>query len=158
MATKRARLAVSALVSALSADLPAALRAIETEDGIAVNSLGDPTEIRGAFTPSDQRDRLVQVFADSGENDSEFGSGFSGTAITECVVVFSHTTSSADPSVGELLAWRWVDAICDVIAADPSLGGQVVKAVWTDFDRTYALTDESSTRHVRAVGVEVMTC
>lgn len=156
MASKRARQAVSSLVAVLDADLGAALRAIETADSITANSLGSPVDVLPAYVPHDNRSLLVQVFAEAGENLSDFP-GHSGISSTDCTITIQYN-STTDVESSEAFMWRWTDAICDVISADPTLGGNVVGARWTDFDRTFSIIDESTTRHIRAIGVEVHTC
>lgn len=156
MASKRARLAVSSLVSYLDANLSTYLRAIETEDAIAANSLGNPVQVIGAYVPNDTRSRLLQVFAETGENEDDFGVG-GGISKVDCTIVFAYN-SSVGAEDSEAYCWRWVDAICDAIVADGTLGGLVTGCIWTDYDRTYSIIDESTTRHIRAVGVEVTVC
>lgn len=159
MVAARARDAVTALAGVMSSDLSAALRAVETADGIDANSLGDAAAVVQAKYINDNRSLLVQVFAESVENVDDVRAGSAGgISSTECKIVFSYNSVDADQSLPEVFCWRWSDAICDVITADPTLDGNVVGARWLSIERTFEFVDESTTRHVRTITVEVKTC
>lgn len=157
MADRYAQDAVDALVTVLTANLATKLTAVETEAGLSAGDLGSAVDIIGAWKPNDTRSLLVQVFCDSGTNRSDFGPGHSGLAANDVTVAWSYT-SNTDSESSEAFMWRWMTAILDCVTEDPTLGGRVVGAKWTDFDRTYSFVDESTTRHVRAIGFEVITC
>ncbi len=55
-------LAVNSVTSFISANLPAALRLIETEKGLAADFLTDPIEYVNAAIPDDNRSPLIEVY------------------------------------------------------------------------------------------------
>lgn len=147
--TRFAQRAVEALHAAFESGLVAQLRAVETAQGLESGELTNPRRIALAQLVNDNASPLVQIFDEGGT----WVSQRQDVMAIDCTVAVSWT-SGTDLEEGELFGRRYLTALVQVIEEDPSLGGEVVAALLKDYDRSI-FGDQSSTRHVRALGVEV---
>lgn len=127
------------------------LRAYETQAGLAANTLPNPQHYAREFVPNDARTPLVQVY------EGAFGPVDNRNRLTwaDLTIAIAYTGDANIEGTGDIMR-GYVSALIDAIEADPSLGGRVNAAWWTDGDRTHPMIDQDSAiRHVRAIGVTV---
>lgn len=139
-------IAVDALASSLSASLPSTLTAIDS-------SLEAPVAYSKAFLTADNRSPLIQIYdEDTGPVDAGQRHAM---ALVNCSVAITYN-GRVNLETNELKMRRYIEGIRRVIMADPSLGGLVVQAEWTEAVRDFPIDYDSQTRHVRVLGVSVV--
>lgn len=117
-------LAVEAVAAELAAELPAALRAIETANSLSTNSLTDPVAVMRSRVPYDQRSPLVCVYDESSSPDS---AAHQRNRIDVCdLSVYFFYSGTVDTDANEKLRRRYMQAIRNVLRANPTLDGQVI--------------------------------
>lgn len=148
--SRRVEKAVNALHTVYSSGLAAQLRAVETESGMAVGSLKDPVKIVKYRAPLDNTSPLLQIY----EEGFNFYDQRHDLVTVDCSIVLSWN-GSTDLLANEVFMRRYVDAIMRVIFADYTLGGQAVQAVVTQGEAAKIEGDQSTTRHLYGIGVDV---
>lgn len=148
--SRYAQKAVDALHATFASGFAEELRLIETEESLDEGELRDPVDYVKAFTPADNRSPLVQIYELSGVPISHRNR----LTAVECTVAVTYN-GGTDIEADELRMRRYLTAMIRVIELDTTLGGRVTGAIWTDFERGLNIIDEASTRHVRALGVEM---
>lgn len=155
MALRGADLAVEAVAAELEAELPAALRAIETAASLATNSLTDPIDVVRADVSFDNRSPLVWVFDDGSSYDSD---AYQRNDVeTHSVVVAVGYVSGVDLEAGEAFARRYAQAIRDVILANPTLDEQVISCVLGPFESSVTEGPNAAIRQNRSARITVRT-
>lgn len=142
-------LAIDALRDHLEADLPQALRDIETEDGLTAGSLTDPVEVMAARAPADHRSILVQCF----EEDWDIVDQRNGVAVVDATVLVL-AKGGPDIRVNEKFMRRYMQAVMDVIVGDETLGGKVSSSLVTD-GNSEAEFSGAKTRYASMQGVRI---
>lgn len=142
--------AVVKLTAYLSANLPAKLRAVETAQSMATDSLTDPVEVLDHRAPFDNRSPLVEVFDESWE----FVDLKNKVVSVDCTVALSYL-GDANLSNGEQFMRRYSSALIDCLLDDTTLGGEVAAAIPTDGSSAAARGDSSQTRFIYTQGVDV---
>ena len=142
--------AVEQTATYLTDNLPAKLRAVETELGLTADSLTDPVAVVSHRVPFDNRSPLLEVFEE----------GWSWTAQANRMMAVDLTVaisdvSDADIGAGEVFMRRYITALIDTFHADQTLGGTVTAAILTDGSSAVARGDSSASRFVYTQGVEV---
>lgn len=142
--------AVSSLAAYLAATVPAALRAIETEQGLSANTLRNPVAYTTARVPNDLRTPLVKVYDEGGE----FVSQRNRLLSVDCSIEVS-LTGDANSETLEANMRRYATAIIDAVTASPTLAGRVEMALLQDYGAGVTRGDQSSTRIVFVQGVTI---
>jgi len=149
--------AIDRLHLAYETGLAAQLRDVETQEGIAVDSLTDPVDFLKVFHPNDNRSPLIMIddvgaaYADAaGQRNRIMG--------VDCGVLFSFR-AGIDREAGKLFIRRYVTAMVQVIEADPILGGNEAAIIGridtaTD-DSKISGQDESSSKFYVLMEVSV---
>jgi len=137
--------AVDALHTTFSASYASTLSAIDS-------SVTAPVGYVKAFHPADNRSPLVQIY-DRASEPAEAGQR-NELAIVDCDLIITYnggTNTVAD----EAIMRKYCEAVRTLLMNDPTLGGAVAAAFWTELARDFDIDSESQTRHVRAFGIEV---
>lgn len=142
--------AVTQLAARITAQLPTYLRNVETDQGLAVDSLTDPVGVGKARLPFDARSPFVEVFDERWDYES-----FSNRIMVVDCTVAIHYVGDADIEATEIFMRRYMTALLRMIEADATLGGTVEAAIPTDGQSAVARGPDSATHYVYAQGVEV---
>lgn len=145
--------AVKSLRDYLAANYATQLRAVETAQGLAANSIPDPVEYIAAKVPKDNRVPLVQCYETRWSWTR--AAGQRNLLLTvDCEIVLTYA-SDADLGAGELMLRRYQTALLDCLKADPKLANTVVQCAIADGDSEAIAGDASSTRMLFAQGVVI---
>lgn len=145
--------AVRRLKAFLESNLAAALRAVETEEGISASSLADPVAFLDYEAPHDNRAPLIAVFDESGGPIEPAGQRHNLWAVG-CTVAISTGSADADIQSNSQFARRYVGAVVKCIRDAPTLGSTVVAAIVGRWERE-TFGDESAVRFVYFLDVEI---
>ena len=147
---KYADRAIAELAAWLTAQLPAQLRQVETDQGLTPSSLTDPVAVVKARVPSDNRSPLIEVFEESWDY-IDFRQRLLSV---DCSIVCSFT-HDADISAGELFVRRYLTALLRTLEQDATFGGKVEACIPRDGSSAMIQGAQSETREVFAQGVEI---
>lgn len=142
--------AVDALADIFDSGLAAQLRLVETEAGIAANSLTDPEEIVRGQVPWDPRSPLIQIYDVSWETIDQRNNLWR----VSLACVLTHV-GAPDITSGKLFARRYMAAIKRLILSDPTAGDQLVGVYLTDGASSAGEGDNSGIRTIYAQGIDV---
>jgi hypothetical protein len=145
--------AIDSLHARIQSQLPGELRIIETEDSLAANSIIDPVQYSKARVPNWNASPLIQVY-DLRFNDE---TSRSGIYLTTAAVIVARKCD-ADLEAGEKMMRQYITALLRIIDRDPTLGNTVSQATAVVGDATYVEGDDSTTKMLRAITVDVITC
>lgn len=148
-----AELAVEALRDAINSGIAAQLAAVETAQGLTPNTIARPVAVtRSRAAARDNRSPLIAVYWERFTLPSQRR----GVVAVDCTVVVQIVGRNAASTEGlEEDHGRYCTAIVDLIRDDPHLGGRVVASLVTDGEADASIGDNSTTRLVSAIGVEV---
>ena len=156
MAARYIQKAVDALHNTISGGIAAQLRAVETSESLSTNALTDPQAVVKARMPLDNRSPMVQVFEETWAHDMAAGQRHR-IITTNCNVVITTLSHDADLEAAELFVRRYVTAMVETIANDPTLGGAAMSAVIMGGDSAAFVGDQSASRIAHVLDVEVRT-
>lgn len=156
MAARYIQKAVDSLHATINAGIATQLRAVETSESLTTNALTDPVDVVKARLPMDNRTPLIQVFEETWSHDTKAGQRHS-IITTFCNVVLTTLSTDVDLEAAELFMRRYVTAMIETIAADPTLGGSAMSAIITGGDSAAAVGDQSASRLAHVLEVEVRT-
>jgi len=139
-------IAVDALHSTFSTSFASTLSAIDS-------TVTPPVAYVKAFHPADNRSPLVQIYERASEP-AEAGQR-NELAIVDCDLVITYN-GGTDTVADEAIMRKYCEAVRTLLMTDPTLGGSVSAAFWTELARDFDIEYDSQTRHVRAFGVEVL--
>lgn len=145
-------LAVEAVAAELAAELTSAINTIEASTSLTIT---DPVAVVRARVPYDGRSPLVLVY-DEGSRVEGGAAQRNGLHVVDVTVAVSYL-GTADVEASERIARLYIEAIRNIIVANPTFDGQVISAVITDTEAEAALGPESRIHHMRTLGVEVRT-
>lgn len=148
--------AVDSLHATIATGIASQLRTVETDEGLAVGELTDPVEVARARIAKDNRTPLIQVFDENWSFDHAAGQRHR-IMTTACSVVLTTLAQDADLDAMELFQRRYVTALIETIAQDPTLGGAAVSAVVRGGDSAAMIGDNSASRLAHVLDVEVRT-
>ena len=144
--------AITHLRDFINTNLPAQLRAVETEQGLTASSLTDPEDVLKHRAPFDNRSPLVEIFEESWA----FIDIRNKLISTDCTVALHHM-GDADLEAGEIFGRRYMTAIIQCVLSDTTLGGKVVTIIPTDGASVVGRGDNATTRRVYTQGFDVHT-
>lgn len=143
-------LAVTSVAAYVRANYPTKLRALETAQSLAANSLEDPLEYLEANSPMDLRSPLVEVFDTAARCIDHHGDVWQ----VDVTIALSFT-GDADVSANEKRMRRYATALKDTIRASSTLGSKVPLADLGDYSSEVVRGSNSTTRYVFTLGVRV---
>ena len=156
MAARYIQKAVDSLHTTIDDGIAAQLRAVETSESLSAGALTDPQDVVKARLPMDNRSPLVQVFEETWAHDIAAGQRHD-IITTFCNVVITTLSPDVDLEVAELFMRRYVTAMIETIATDPTLGGSAMSAVVTGGASAAIVGDNSASRLAHVLEVEVRT-
>lgn len=156
MAARYIQKAVDSLHTTINAGLAAQLRAVETSESLSAGALTDPVDVVKARLPMDNRSPLVQIFDETWAHDLAAGQRHD-IIMTVCNVVITTLSQDVDLEAAELFMRRYVTAMIETVAEDPTLGGSAMSAVITGGDSAAVVGDQSASRLAHVLEVEVRT-
>tara|TARA_Y100001938_G_scaffold148335_2_gene231710 strand:- start:97 stop:576 length:480 start_codon:yes stop_codon:yes gene_type:complete len=156
MAARYVQKAVDSLHTTINGGIATQLRAVETSEGLTSGALTDPEAVVKARMPLDNRTPLIQVFDESWAHDAEAGQRHD-MITTFCNVVLTTFSQDTDLEAAELFMRRYITAMIETIATDPTLGGAAMSAVVTGGDSAAVIGDKSASRLAHVLEVEVRT-
>lgn len=146
--------AVKTLAAFIRANLPAAIDAVETEQGLTSGSMLDPAEVIEHRAPLDNRSPLVSVYDDSMVAIDERQRLYSVT----CEIAF-WVTGDADLGAGEAMRRRYVTAMLKCLqsasANGYTLGAGVILQLPREFGMGVVLGSDAPARHAFLLTTEV---
>lgn len=130
--------AVNQMQSFVQTNLSTYLRAVESADGLAANSLTDPIDYQRASRPFDPRFPLVQIY-DVKTTPAQAGHR-NHIAKVEVELIISDVVAGSDVQGAEDKMRRYLRAIRNCVASDYNLGTgsttpRVAQAVWIEAGR-----------------------
>jgi hypothetical protein len=134
----------------LAEHLPASLRAVEIELGLAPEELDDPVDVVLSNAPLDTRSPLLEVFCETMRPIDLRNRIWSA----EISVAATYNTD-ADIEAGELYIYRYVSALTECLSKDTQLNQRVVSCELTDTSFTSFRGPNTITRKIGVVGLEV---
>jgi hypothetical protein len=145
--------AIDSLHARIQSQLPGELRIIETEDNLGAGSIIDPVQYSKARVPNWNASPLVQVY------DLRFvdESSRSGIYLTTAHVVVTRKCD-ADLEAGEKMMRQYITGILRIIDRDTTLGNTVMQSTAVTGDASFIEGDNSTTRMLRSITVDVETC
>lgn len=138
-------IAVNALYTTFNSSFASTLSAID-------GTITPPVAYLKAFQPADNRSPLIQIY-DRSTEPAEAGQR-NELAVVDCDLVITYNAGT-NSEAAELVMRRYCQAVRTLLMVDPTLGGTVVAAYWTELARDFDIDDDSQTRHVRAFGITV---
>lgn len=149
--TKFADRAVEALGDYINSNIAAQLRIVETDQSMTASSLTDPVEVVKARLPFDNRSPLLQVYDEGWQ---ELAAPRNHVMVVDCTIVLGYV-GDANLYNAERFCRRYMTAVRQTIMADATLGGNVAAAVITGGDSAAAIGDDSTTRIIYTMSVDV---
>lgn len=131
--------------------------ALATHLGLAATARGLTTPpmpldfVRG-LTPGDNRTPLIMIWDEETRPLEAGHRNFLAVVDLSVAISFAYSTLVEE---GEARARVYVEGIRRAVRSDPTLGGRVGQAVWTEASRAVPFDDDSMVRHVRVLGFDV---
>jgi hypothetical protein len=140
--------AVTGLASMVASNFATYARALETQQGLAVNTLPDLVAVVAANNPDDVRSPLVEVFDAAARCVNNRTNEWELT----CTIALSFA-GDADTVANELMMRRYTTVMIDTLRHDVTLGGAVTAMSLRDYSSDVLRGGKSATRYVFAFGV-----
>jgi len=123
-----ADLAITSLLSYYESNFATQLRAVETAQSLAVNSLDNPYNYVPGKASEDPQPLLLQVFVDGSGDTLPEATGTDKIVTYPCTLHLEYV-GDADIEAGQLRMRRYMTALVNTLYGSRTLGGKVVSAI-----------------------------
>jgi len=142
--------AVAELLSYYETNLQTYLTAVETAQSLSTGAMTPPLDYLPGRMPDDLRSPLLQVYCDGGAAADHRNALHS----YNCGVLVTYA-SDADIEAGQLFMRRYMTALVACLAADRTLGDNVVQAIDGE-QNFFSESGDGTTSHSIDLSIEVM--